>query len=506
MGPRSNRNAAICSIPSYCLRGIGCRHILVGGGGGSAKTGVPNQIQLFLLGYDSCFDFKSGRCESSKQIVANLSDVVDTGQFASMNMDCIALTNEPYSGQFLIVAGQDEFCALYETKHFALSETENSLDSEQHLNSPPSLSFQFQELLRIETDKHPGDDSYQKCVRLFRVGSDHRAPLKMATAGTDGYVRVWSIANVLKNVMIRKKFDRSPFDGNQLEGTPILRDVTPELEICSGSAAVDDIDTVLWDLSDFGKRITDLPMSENERALSNKFKVRSLRFTSLNKSGTDLIFVTAHNQRIRSSKEVSFLCLWMFDRHKGNCHIIRTKMACKESVSCLEVSECGYFTLIGTMGGSVAFFDTQSFSSLLFIRETHSSFVTALSFLPQRSCDVKDLGRIGDITMSMSNLPAGRCFLPGICANYRCSVVSVSVDRTIQVHHLPFPAQNSFTAFIFRLSVLASAFYLNNIYCRQSIYNIGKGCSVGWTSMSRTTLPPPVAERPKVLVGQLLDQ
>lgn len=42
------KKAAICSIPAYCLRGIGSRHILVGGGGGSAKTGVANQLQVGL--------------------------------------------------------------------------------------------------------------------------------------------------------------------------------------------------------------------------------------------------------------------------------------------------------------------------------------------------------------------------------------------------------------------------------------------------------------------------
>jgi Flp pilus assembly CpaF family ATPase len=38
--------AAECSIPAYCVKTVGSRHILIGGGGGSAKTGVLNQLQV----------------------------------------------------------------------------------------------------------------------------------------------------------------------------------------------------------------------------------------------------------------------------------------------------------------------------------------------------------------------------------------------------------------------------------------------------------------------------
>lgn len=38
--------AAECSIPAYCVKIVGSRHILIGGGGGSAKTGVLNQLQV----------------------------------------------------------------------------------------------------------------------------------------------------------------------------------------------------------------------------------------------------------------------------------------------------------------------------------------------------------------------------------------------------------------------------------------------------------------------------
>ena len=35
---------ATCTYPPYCIKWIGEKHFLVGGGGGSSKTGVPNKF------------------------------------------------------------------------------------------------------------------------------------------------------------------------------------------------------------------------------------------------------------------------------------------------------------------------------------------------------------------------------------------------------------------------------------------------------------------------------
>ena len=41
--------AADCSIPAYCIKTLGSRHIIIGGGGGSAKTGVLNKLEVIYL-------------------------------------------------------------------------------------------------------------------------------------------------------------------------------------------------------------------------------------------------------------------------------------------------------------------------------------------------------------------------------------------------------------------------------------------------------------------------
>ncbi|CAK5076475.1 unnamed protein product [Meloidogyne enterolobii] len=447
--------AADSSIPAYCIKTLGSRHVIIGGGGGSAKTGVLNKLELYLLTYENEFNFKSlTTIGSPKKLIARLNCCINTCDFANMNLDCIVLNNQPEKGCYLLAVGQDKFCTLYKTTGFCLGDETNG----------GGLSLNFNSLFRIETDKRIDGDSYQKCVRLFRP-KDIPNQIKMVTAGTDGYVRCWSItANLLENRSSRYSSTDIP---------NILDNFLPELEIETGKESIEEIDvsdcgkilatvlgqsTILWSLNrnkDDEPRLLTLPTDNGpEEINTKKFKVRSLRFTSLDRSGKHSIFITIHNQRIRSSKEVSCIALWCFNKENLNCKIIKWKKACNEAISCIELSECNKFIGIGTMSGSIGIFDTQTLNQLLFLRSVHSSFVTALSFFSQRTYDAKDLGRIGG-----GDDRKGHCFLPGICANSRTSIISISVDKRIIVHQLPFPVNGTFTGFLLRLSLFVAFFY-----------------------------------------------
>jgi hypothetical protein len=80
------------------------------------------------------------------------------------------------------------------------------------------------------------------------------------------------------------------------------------------------------------------------------------------------------------------------------------------------------------MNGSIGIFDTQTLTQLMFLNSVHSSFVTSLVFFSHRTYDAKDLGRIGG-----GEGRKGHCFLPGICANSRAAIISISVDKRIIV-------------------------------------------------------------------------
>uniref|UniRef100_A0A914VN75 Uncharacterized protein n=1 Tax=Plectus sambesii TaxID=2011161 RepID=A0A914VN75_9BILA len=89
-----------------------------------------------------------------------------------------------------------------------------------------------------------------------------------------------------------------------------------------------------------------------------------------------------------SKNQRSFLVLWAYSKERNICRPIVIKAACEEAISKLSVSECGDFTAIGTMSGSVGVFDTHEMKRLLYAEGTHGIFVTGLEFVPTTSIDV----------------------------------------------------------------------------------------------------------------------
>jgi len=139
------------------------------------------------------------------------------------------------------------------------------------------------------------------------------------------------------------------------------------------------------------------------------------------------------------------LALWSFNVERAQCRLILCKEACqKDSISTLTISGCGNYTGIGTLAGSVGIFDTHEMRQLYFATVTHSIFVTGLEFLPQISLDTP----IGN----------GK-YASGVASDYRTAMVSLSADQSVQLHTVPYPTHNSFTWFLFLLSLFAAFVY-----------------------------------------------
>uniref|UniRef100_A0A914YZS6 Uncharacterized protein n=1 Tax=Panagrolaimus superbus TaxID=310955 RepID=A0A914YZS6_9BILA len=173
------------SIPAYGIKTLGSRHILVGGGGGAAATGVKNELQLYLLTYNQFAKIEGGKY---KHLIGKKTATVDTGLRATMNMDAVSI-GPPDSGRYLIAAGQDDLCVFYETSGFDLAPVDSDVDS------PSQLSLRFQELNKVKSTE-AASKSYQLCVRFDRSPSK---PLRVATGGTDGYVRIWDAIGFCQN-------------------------------------------------------------------------------------------------------------------------------------------------------------------------------------------------------------------------------------------------------------------------------------------------------------------
>uniref|UniRef100_A0A915DEW2 Uncharacterized protein n=1 Tax=Ditylenchus dipsaci TaxID=166011 RepID=A0A915DEW2_9BILA len=72
------------------------------------------------------------------------------------------------------------------------------------------------------------------------------------------------------------------------------------------------------------------------------------------------VFVVAYNQRVCTTKEISFLAVWVYNKEENACHLIEVKRAAYEAISCLAVSENGSYTAFGTTNCSVGIFDSHN--------------------------------------------------------------------------------------------------------------------------------------------------
>lgn len=95
-GNESNLLARV-NFPPYCVKTLTERHLLVAGGGGQARTGIKNCIEIFELVH-----VPGGTCR------AKLAAHFETGSRAIMN----ATVFQDEDG-FVLAAGMDDSCQLY---------------------------------------------------------------------------------------------------------------------------------------------------------------------------------------------------------------------------------------------------------------------------------------------------------------------------------------------------------------------------------------------------------
>ncbi|VDO08864.1 Uncharacterized protein BM_BM4750 [Brugia malayi] len=435
MGNSTSRSGAPviarCSSPTYCVQVVGSRHILLGGGGGASKTGVPNNIQTLLLSFDSKLlavaAGNSSQTNEQLSLVTEVTNSLETDPFATMNMDCVLLGPSEL-GKYLLAAGHDQYCDLYESKGFSLLKAKE--------NEQPQLALSFEKISRITSDEK-SNNGYQKTVRFDR--SVEGQPQRLYTGGADGCIRIWDVETLRQGCALKHtpliKIEAHQGDVDDL-------DISPSGKLCISVGH--DTSVYVWNAVN-GRKICSLPMP-NE--IGADFRVRSVRFTILGSKNT--IFLVTYNQIRLAKKAVSYVALWAFNNERDVCRPILVREACKETISALAVSGCGNFFAVGTMDGSVGIYDTHELKLLYFAQKTHTIFVTAVEFLPQKTYDFGPLS--DENTRQCSHYP-------GLASEYRTAVISLSADQTVQFHAVPFLKQTSFTSFLCKLSFLAFFLY-----------------------------------------------
>ncbi|KAI6204787.1 Cyclin-C [Aphelenchoides besseyi] len=296
MGVSTSKNPtklATCPMPVFTVKNLGPRHVLVAGGGGAAKTGVSNQIRIYLLTYNPHHESGPHSTDGLPPLLGVPVSKTDTSTAAVMNADVICLEGDE---RFLVATGEDENCALYVTSDYSLQPPIHDKDDQDGKTSPtPRLALNL---------KRSPSISYRSVER-------------------------GSIPDVADG-RIRNNGNRKPT-------------LIHEFNLDGG--CVDDVDfsvdgTVLAAVTDKWVGLLSLknsrslfPLPSPGQIPSEKFKVRSIRFTNL---GNQTYFAVAYQQRNRRGKQTSFVALWRFN---GERFSLANARAIKDVFSTTEGTE-----------------------------------------------------------------------------------------------------------------------------------------------------------------------
>ncbi|XP_046566705.1 prolactin regulatory element-binding protein-like [Haliotis rubra] len=327
MAPQKGTLLSTTDFPLYAVRSLGDRHFLVAGGGGQAKTGVPNAVEIYEL-----------KLSDNKVLSASLCRH-DTGLQAVMNCDTF------YDGRnHYLATGQDDECHTYSLKYKVVpaekqpeskeakvrkrkGETENS--SKEKSNDTKHITFDIEPMKHVTTD-FAKDGSFQKVVRF---GADHSI---LATGGADGFVRVWQYPDMKKIYEVKAHFKTVHFV-TDCHPKPFLK----PLFFC-----------LFCPIFQYG-------LIEGSKA---KFSLYTLSIPSKRSSKPSPCYVT----------------LWDPSTFKPKKHASTGT----EVSSSLAVSDDGIYLGVGTISGSVSVYVSFSLQRLYHVKEAHSIFVTGVEFMP----------------------------------------------------------------------------------------------------------------------------
>ncbi|GFS65752.1 prolactin regulatory element-binding protein [Trichonephila inaurata madagascariensis] len=403
---KQNQLLARVNFPIYTVHSITERHILIAGGGGGAKTGIPNVIEI----YELINNGSTCRAESVTHF--------ETGSEAIMN--CTVHDAGKY---FLLFAGMEGNCHVYKIKHSISDEgieikekkpekqnkviqrkkksvpdekgsDSNHSNSDLNCEQPDAnanvihsrLCFEIKHLESFQTDF--SKDPYQKLVRFSSVAN------LLATAGADGHIRIW------KHPKLNKIFDIEAHT-----------DDVDDLDICPlGKRMVSisrDGHGKVWNLED-GLLLSEIKYVLPSKCSNVKYTFRSCRFGIVEDKNDLALFATLNPARTKPPSQC-FICKW------DTKHYAQQKLvsAGTDLFSAMAVSDDGHFIGLGTQSGSVKIYIAFSLQQIYNVDYVHGIFVTGLEFLPSREESRR------------------------ITGGHETSLISISVDNHVIIHHIP---------------------------------------------------------------------
>lgn len=360
--------ASLCKLdyPIYACEALDADHVVVGGGGGSSKTGVPNVVDIVKI--EKC----------GRKLQANPCERLELGNNSAMN---IAVLNQGNKKPFLLAIGLGGTSKIYSVKKKSKVNVPNTSRNVTNRKAKKQLGkaiddetmehFEFNLLKTLETD-FSAEDPLQKAVRISRDGKI------IVTGGQDGCVRAWNIADFSKRFFSK---------GHKDDITDV--DVSPDGKYIVSVSR--DGTAIIWN-SETGMKEADLHSKWNSQITTRNYRFRSCRYGTVVENPKLYALFTAHSPirpgRGSDSKSAQgCLTKWARKRNKGQgsdtgplCPAI-LQYTGREAISSMCISSNGVYLGVGFMEGSVSIYISYSLQCAKRVNNVHSIFVTGLSFL-----------------------------------------------------------------------------------------------------------------------------
>jgi len=402
-------------FPLYSISMVSSRHLLVAGGGGAANTGVKNGFEIFEI------------INNGENIVGESVTRHFTGEFSvySLGVRGAASSNNNLPHSVVVAAGHNEFCQLYKLTlqrerpvggspgpvHRRPNGVAAGSAGDQGPQAEAKLVFKAEPLKKVQID-FSAPEPYGKVVRVSLNGKF------LASGGDDGHLRVFSLPD------LDKVHDFATHD-KEIDDIDFSPDSS---KICSISK---DKRAIVWDVKK-GKKHAELGW---DTPSGLKYLYKRIKFGCVEGDSKKYKIYTISNP-IGSSKAASFLHRWNTQSYTVEGAVPSFGTA----FSALAVSEDGNFVATGTMSeGIVDIYTSFNLTRVKRVRNAHSTFITGLEFL------------------SSSDTAA-------VVRGFReASVVSISVDHQVCIHHVPeLQTVSSVAAMVLVIIVLVSTFILSS--------------------------------------------
>lgn len=423
---KTSEIVANLSFPSYSIIGVSGRHILVGGGGGAAKTGIKNQFDVLELYHDG---------------VQTLGERVlsyDVGESCITNMvgwsGPIAVASKKMTAPTIFLSmGLEEKCILMKLKPTLRSlksndppveripkakeraqsggevrkrrgseknaeegmterdEPKEEKPTKKYINTTlrgnKYFSFEAEKISETETvfKKKKDEEVYQKCCR---ISPDHKV---LVTGGTDGHLRFWSLPDMNKIKDIKGHEEAVDDLDIKPDGRQIVSICKPTRECC------------VWNVRE-GKKFMQVALPTN----GVKYRCFRARYGVVEGDTSKTRLFTISNPVV-GTKNPAIVAKWC-----GQTYAHEKSQMLMGSLGSLALSDDGRFLATGTMGGAVYILIAFSLQQIREIEGAHRTFVTGLEWLPTNNQESQMVRGFSE-----------------------ASVLSISCDNTIKIHHIP---------------------------------------------------------------------